>query len=102
MIYDLKPIIEAAHQHGIKVIIDEAWYGFARFHPIFRLTALELGADYVTQSAHKTLSAFSQASMVYVNDLDHDPHILRETFNMHASTSPQYSIIASLDVRVSR
>lgn len=98
MIYDLKPIIEAAHQHGIKVIVDEAWYGFARFHPIFRPTALELGADYVTQSAHKTLSAFSQASMVHVNDPDHDPHILRETFNMHASTSPQYSIIASLDV----
>ena len=31
--YDLPPIIEAAHQRGIKVIIDEAWYGFARFIP---------------------------------------------------------------------
>lgn len=96
--YDLAPVIKAAHRHGIKVIIDEAWYGFARFHPIFRPTALELGADYVTQSTHKTLSAFSQASMVHVNDPQHNPHILRETFNMHASTSPQYSIIASLDV----
>lgn len=96
--YDLKPIIEAAHQHKIKVIIDEAWYGFARFHPRFRPTALELGADYVTQSTHKTMSAFSQASMVHVNDPEHSPHIFRETFNMHASTSPQYSIIASLDV----
>ncbi|MGO3858625.1 aminotransferase class I/II-fold pyridoxal phosphate-dependent enzyme [Neisseriaceae bacterium CLB008] len=96
--YDLKPVIEAAHKHGMKVIIDEAWYGFARFHPRFRPTALELGADYVTQSTHKTMSAFSQASMVHVNDPEHNPHILRETFNMHASTSPQYSIIASLDV----
>lgn len=98
MCYDLKPIIQAAHAHSIKVIIDEAWYGFARFHPLFRPTALELGADYVTQSTHKTLSAFSQASMVHVNDPAHDAHLLRETFNMHASTSPQYSIIASLDV----
>ena len=96
--YDLKPIIAAAHQHGIKVIIDEAWYGFARFHPHFRPTALECGADYVTQSTHKTMSAFSQASMVHVNDPTFDPHLLRETFNMHASTSPQYSILASLDV----
>lgn len=96
--YDLRPIIAAAHAHGIKVIIDEAWYGFARFHPAFRPTALECGADYVTQSIHKTMSAFSQASMVHVNDPNFDPHILRETFNMHASTSPQYSIIASLDV----
>ena len=31
--YDLPPIIEAAHQRGIKVIIDEAWYGFARAIP---------------------------------------------------------------------
>jgi arginine decarboxylase len=55
--YDLRPIIEAAHAVGIKVIVDEAWYGFARFHPAFRPTALESGADYATQSTHKTLSA---------------------------------------------
>ncbi|MEO9383545.1 aminotransferase class I/II-fold pyridoxal phosphate-dependent enzyme [Chromobacterium phragmitis] len=96
--YDLKPIIEAAHERGIKVIVDEAWYGFARFHPAFRPTALESGADYVTQSTHKVLSAFSQASMIHVNDPRFDEHLFRENFNMHASTSPQYSLIASLDV----
>jgi len=54
--YDLAPIIEAAHAKGIKVIIDEAWYGFARFHPEFPPpTALEAGADYATQSTHKVL-----------------------------------------------
>ena len=60
--YDLAPIVEAAHANGIKVIVDEAWYGFARFHPEFRPTALEAGADYATQSTHKVLSAFSQAA----------------------------------------
>jgi arginine/lysine/ornithine decarboxylase len=68
--YDLPPIIQAAHAKGIKVIIDEAWYGFARFHPAFRPTALEAGADYATQSTHKVLSAFSQSSMIHVNDPD--------------------------------
>lgn len=96
--YDLAPIIEAAHAKGIKVVVDEAWYGFARFHPAFRPTALESGADYATQSTHKVLSAFSQASMVHVNDPDFNEHIFRENFNMHTSTSPQYSMIASLDV----
>ena len=96
--YDLPPIIEAAHQRGIKVIIDEAWYGFARFHPRFRPTALEAGADYATQSTHKVLSAFSQASMIHVNDPDFREHLFRENFNMHTSTSPQYGLIASLDV----
>jgi arginine decarboxylase len=96
--YDLQPVIEAAHSRGIKVVIDEAWYGFARFHPAFRPTALEAGADYATQSTHKVLSAFSQASMIHVNDADFNEHIFRENFNMHTSTSPQYTMIASLDI----
>ncbi len=96
--YDLQPVIEAAHSRGIKVVIDEAWYGFARFHPDFRPTAIEAGADYATQSTHKVLSAFSQASMIHVNDADFNEHIFRENFNMHTSTSPQYSMIASLDI----
>jgi arginine decarboxylase len=96
--YDLAPIVEAAHAKGIKVIVDEAWYGFARFHPEFRPTALEAGADYATQSTHKVLSAFSQASMIHVNDPDFREHLFRENFNMHTSTSPQYGLIASLDV----
>ncbi|MEE4191278.1 MAG: aminotransferase class I/II-fold pyridoxal phosphate-dependent enzyme [Halieaceae bacterium] len=98
MRYDLAPIVERAHAAGIKVIIDEAWYAHAAFHNALRPTALEYGADYVTQSTHKMLSAFSQASMTHVNDPDFDEQRFREHFNMHASTSPQYAIIASLDV----
>lgn len=96
--YELRPIIEAAHAAGIKVIIDEAWYGHAAFHPEFSPTALEAGADYATQSTHKVLSALSQASMIHINDVDFEEHAFRENFNMHASTSPQYALIASLDV----
>jgi arginine decarboxylase len=96
--YDLKPIVDAAHARNIKVLIDEAWFSHARFHPDLRPTALESGADYVTQSAHKTLSAFSQAAFIHVNDAGFKEHLFRENFNMHTSTSPMYSMIASLDV----
>lgn len=96
--YDLEPIVEYAHRHGIKVLVDEAWYAHGRFHPAFRPTALECSADYVTQSTHKMLSAFSQASMIHVRDPDFDEHRFREDLNMHTSTSPQYAMIASLDV----
>jgi arginine decarboxylase len=44
------------------------------------------------------MSAFSQASMIHVNDPTFNEHIFRENFNMHTSTSPQYAMIASLDV----
>ena len=96
--YDLAPIIARAHDHGIKVLIDEAWYAHGRCHPSFRPTAIDSGADYVTQSTHKMLSAFSQASMIHVVDPDFDEHRFRENLNMHTSTSPQYAMIASLDV----
>ena len=66
--------------------------------PAQKVRALEAGADYATQSTHKVLSALSQASMIHVNDPAFDAHLFRENFNMHASTSPQYGIIASLDV----
>ncbi len=96
--YDLDFIISYAHQRNIKVLVDEAWYAHGRFHPAFRPTAVECGADYVTQSTHKMLSAFSQASMIHVSDPEFDEHRFREDLNMHTSTSPQYAMIASLDV----
>src|SRR2546426_218 len=79
--YDLAPIIDAAHAKGIKVIIDEAWYGFARFHPEFRPTALEAGAAYATQATHQGLSAVSQAAMIHTNDPGFKGHLFRENFH---------------------
>lgn len=97
--YDLKSIIDAAHARNIKVLIDEAWFSHARFHHDLRPTALEAGAESVQrESAHKTLSAFSQAAFIHVNDPGFKEHLFRENFNMHTSTSPMYSMIASQDV----
>lgn len=97
--YDIAHIVEEAHKRGIKVIVDEAWYGYARFHPDFFPCAMQAGADYSTQSTHKTMSAFSQASMIHVNDPDFEKiqDFFMENFCMHTSTSPGYPMIASLD-----
>ena len=87
---------------------DEAWFAYAAFHEFYTGrfgmgTTREEGAPLVfsTHSTHKMLAAFSQASMIHVQDggerqLDRDR--FNEAFMMHISTSPQYSIIASLDV----
>jgi len=96
--YNLAPLIRHAHAAGMKVLVDEAWYAHGRFHPELHPCALDCAADYVTQSTHKMLSAFSQASMIHVADPDFDLYRFRENLNMHTSTSPQYAMIASLDV----
>jgi arginine decarboxylase len=99
LVYDIQDIVDEAHARGLKVIVDEAWFGYAGFHPAFYPSAMAAGADYATQSTHKTMSAFSQASMIHVQDPDFEKieGFFRENFNMLASTSPQYPMIASLD-----
>ena len=44
------------------------------------------------------MSAFSQSSYIHINDPDFDQDFFREIYNIHASTSPKYQLIASLDV----
>ncbi len=55
---------------------------------------------YATQSTHKTLTSLRQGSMIHVNDQDfhkvEEP--FHEAFMTHTSTSPNYQILASLDV----
>ncbi|HTY15657.1 MAG TPA: Orn/Lys/Arg decarboxylase N-terminal domain-containing protein [Methanoregulaceae archaeon] len=87
---------------------DEAWYGYARFNPLYRERfAMRDGERdpkrptvFATQSTHKLLAALSQASMVHVRNgripIEHSR--FNEGFMMHSSTSPLYTIMASLDV----
>jgi arginine decarboxylase len=99
LLLDIRQIVEMAHARGIKVFVDEAWFAYSLFHPSFRhYSAINSGADYVTHSAHKVLSAFSQASYLHVNDEDFDADFFREIYNMSTSTSPKYQLLASLDI----
>lgn len=89
---------------------DEAWYGYARFNPIYRERFAMHGDPaqhdasrptvFATQSTHKLLAALSQASFIHVRDgRNAIPHErFNEAYMMHASTSPLYAIIASNDV----
>ncbi|MEB8386311.1 ornithine decarboxylase [Rhodobacteraceae bacterium KMM 6894] len=56
---------------------------------------------YATQSTHKTLTSLRQGSMIHINDQDFKGEVeasFQEAYMTHTSTSPNYQIIASLDV----
>ncbi|CAN5752575.1 aminotransferase class I/II-fold pyridoxal phosphate-dependent enzyme [soil metagenome] len=56
---------------------------------------------YATQSTHKTLTALRQGSMIHVRDQDFDQKVsdaFEEAYMTHTSTSPNYPILASLDM----
>jgi len=87
---------------------DEAWYGYARFNPIYR-NRFGMRGDpkdhtgptvFATHSTHKLLAALSQASYLHIRDgRGAIPHArFNESFMMHSSTSPLYTIIASNDI----
>ncbi len=95
------------------IMFDEAWAGFMKFHPLyagrFAMGLSELGPNapgiIATQSTHKQLASFSQASQIHVKDrhikgqrrrIEH--RRFNESFMQHASTSPFYPLFASLDV----
>ncbi|WP_419905261.1 aminotransferase class I/II-fold pyridoxal phosphate-dependent enzyme [Kiloniella sp.] len=56
---------------------------------------------YSTQSTHKTLTALRQGSMIHIYDQDYKSKVeeaFHEAYMTHTSTSPNYQILASLDV----
>ena len=91
-----------------RIHFDEAWYGYARFNPMYRNhfamrgdPASHQGATiFATHSTHKMLAALSQASYIHVRDgkgaIDH--HQFNQAYMMHTTTSPLYAIVASNDI----
>lgn len=108
--YNVTSVEKLLGQSVDRLHFDEAWYGYARFNPIYRDRHAMHGDPkqhdpsmptvFATQSTHKLLAALSQASYIHVRDgrrpIEHAR--FNEAFMMHASTSPNYAIIASNDV----
>jgi arginine decarboxylase len=93
-----------------RIHFDEAWYGYARFNPMYRDRYAMRGSPsdhpkdgptvFATHSTHKLLAALSQTSYIHVRNgrgaIDHGR--FNEAYCAQASTSPLYALIASNDV----
>ncbi|GAB2818717.1 Orn/Lys/Arg decarboxylase N-terminal domain-containing protein [Streptomyces daliensis] len=110
--YDAVRVADLLSKSAPRVHFDEAWFGYARFHPLYdgrygmavtgrSLPGPERPTVFATQSTHKMLAALSQGAMLHVRSAPRAPvrtRALDETYMMHASTSPSYPMLASLDV----
>ena len=112
-ILDARLVVERIGHLCDYILFDEAWAGFMKFHPIyagrFAMGLGDLGPEQpgiiATQSTHKQLASFSQASQIHFKDRHIEGQRRRvehrrfnEFFMLHASTSPFYPLFASLDV----
>ena len=112
-IYNVRMILDRIGHLCDYILFDEAWAGFMKFHPLFSghfAMGLDgLGPDdpgiIATQSTHKQLAGFSQASQIHLKSrhIQDQPRYVselrfNEAFMLHASTSPFYPLFSSLDV----
>jgi ornithine decarboxylase len=112
-VYNVRQVMQRIGHLCDYVLWDEAWIGYNAFHPLYadhspmRLEKLgpEMPGLFSTQSVHKQLAGFSQASQIHKRDrhlrgqtryVEHKR--FNESFLINASTSPFYPLFASLDV----
>ncbi|WP_160725696.1 aminotransferase class I/II-fold pyridoxal phosphate-dependent enzyme [Bacillus sp. USDA818B3_A] len=98
IVYELKEIIELAHINHIPVLVDEAHGPHFIIGDPFPVSALNLGADLVVHSAHKTLPAMTMGSFLHVNTNLVNLGKVKEYLGIFQSSSPSYPIMASLDI----
>jgi lysine decarboxylase len=94
---DLARLADVTHEHDLPLVVDAAWAAHFGFHPELPRHALQLGADAMIVSAHKTLPAWSQAALVLARTDRLDPGRLDAGVEASATTSPAGAVLASID-----
>ncbi len=110
VLYNVEQIKDTLGSYIDTLHFDEAWLPHAAFHDFYQDMHAIGGIErprandalvFATQSTHKLLAGISQASQILVQDAKNrqlNSHQFNESYLMHSSTSPQYSIIASCDI----
>ncbi|MDG4668229.1 aminotransferase class V-fold PLP-dependent enzyme [Mycobacterium sp. 236(2023)] len=94
---DVAALADTAHAHDVPLVVDAAWAAHFGFHPELPRHALQLGADAMVVSAHKTLPAWSQSALVLVRGNRLDPARVDAGVEATHTTSPAGAILASID-----
>ena len=97
IVSDIEKIAEIAHSRDIPLIVDEAHGAHFGHHLAFPKSALELGADIVIQSLHKTLPALTQTAIMHVKGSRVEKNKLESAIDIYETSSPSYVLLASID-----
>lgn len=97
VISEIEEICKLAHERNIPVLVDEAHGAHFAFHEAFPTSAVDLGADVVIQSVHKTLPAFTQTALLHVNSNLADLDRIKTYSSIYQTSSPSYVLMAGID-----
>ncbi|SFA84720.1 Arginine/lysine/ornithine decarboxylase [Acetitomaculum ruminis DSM 5522] len=96
IVSDVETIAKTVHEKEGILIVDEAHGAHFNFSDFFPKSALDLGADIVIQSLHKTLPAFTQSGILHIRKGNIDVERLREYLGIFQSSSPSYILMAGI------
>lgn len=95
---DVATLAQIAHEAGVPLLVDQAWGSHFGFHSDVPPSALQLGADAVLTSIHKTAGSLTQSAMLHVADTGLiDPAMVARAVRIVRSTSPNGLLLTSLD-----
>ncbi len=97
VVSDVRGIVRQAHARGIPVIVDEAHGAHFALDARFPESAVDLGADLVIHSIHKTLPALTQTALLHVQGDLVDRDRLRRFLGMYQTSSPSYILLAAIE-----
>ena len=95
---DLRTITKLAHQHGMKVLVDEAHGTHFYFGENLPVSAMAAGADMAAVSMHKTGGSLTQSSFLLSNHPDLHQGYIRQIINLTQTTRGSYLLLSSLDL----
>ena len=99
---DVKAWADYAKMAKIPLIVDEAHGAHFSRHPYFPKSAIELGADLVIQSTHKTLPAMTQTALLHHVTGRADSRAIRKFLKIYESSSPSYVLMSSVTSAIHR
>jgi lysine decarboxylase len=94
---DIPALITKAHEHSIPVVIDSAWGGHFGFHIELPKHVLQLGADALITSVHKTLPGYSASALLLAQGNLLNLDRIEQSFEVTHTTSPAGAHLASID-----
>jgi len=97
IVSDIGSISNICHYYGIPLIVDEAHGAHFRYSNLFPVSALELGADIVIQSVHKTLPCFTQSAILHLKGPYVDRERVERFLQVYQSSSPSYVLMAGIE-----
>lgn len=97
VVSEIEEICRIAHKRNIPVLVDEAHGAHFHFHNEFPKSAVDLGADVVIQSVHKTLPAFTQTALLHVNSEIVDIEKIKAYSSIYQTSSPSYIFMAGIE-----